>query len=155
MGNCGKEIERKFLVDKRLWSRPADGGLVCKQGYIFSDGDKLLRVRIIGDAAYLTIKAKGQGITRIEYEYQIPVEDAAVMLNKFCGGAIVEKIRYEFNFADMNWCVDVFAGDNDGLILAEVELDDENQQFERPTWIAEEVTEDPRYLNVNLVKKKK
>ena len=155
MGKYGEEIERKFLVNKQLWSQPAKGGLVCRQGYIFSDGDKLARVRIIGDKAYLTIKAKGQGITRMEYEYPIPVEDAAVMLDKFCGGALIEKIRYEFDFAGMNWCVDVFAGANEGLILAEVELDDENQQFEKPIWTAEEVTADQRYLNVNLAKNNK
>lgn len=155
MGKYAEEIERKFLVDKHQWSPPAKGGLACRQGYIFSDGDKLVRVRIIGDKAYLTIKAKGLGISRIEYEYPIPVEDAAVMLDKFCDGAIVEKVRYEFDFAGVNWCVDVFVGNNEGLILAEVELDDEDQQFEKPIWIAEEVTADQRYLNVNLAKKKK
>ena len=155
MEKYAKEIERRFLVDKQLWSPHAKGGLVCRQGYILSDGDKLLRVRIIGGKAYLTFKAKGQGIARVEYEYPIPVEDAAVMLDKFCDGALVEKVRYEFEIAGMKWCVDVFAGANEGLILAEIELDDENQQFEKPIWITEEVTADPRYLNVNLAKKMK
>ncbi|MDJ0728974.1 MAG: CYTH domain-containing protein [Crocosphaera sp.] len=146
------EIERKFLVINDNW-RSLGQGKVYKQGYI-STGKKMttIRVRIIGEKAYLTIKSKTEGISRHEFEYPIPLEDAQIMLNSLCDRPLIEKIRYKINHDNLLWEIDEFQGENKGLILAEVELENENQMLNIPDWVGEEVSHDPRYYNVNLVK---
>lgn len=147
-----KEIERKFLVDQTKWQTPAEGGKYYKQGYLFCDPEKSVRVRLIGKAGYLTIKVKDTDISRYEYEYEIPAEQACEMLDNFCTDSMIEKVRYVLDFCGMFWEVDVFGGDNEGLIIAEVELESEDQEITLPGWVDAEVTGDPKYLNVNLAK---
>lgn len=145
------EIERKFLVKGEDW-RFLGTGRIYRQGYISTIRGIAVRVRIAGDRAYLTIKGKTQGITRQEFEYPIPLDDAEILLNSLCDRPLIEKTRYAIQLGNLLWEVDEFFGDNEGLILAEVELTDEDQKIELPTWIDREVTSDPRYYNVNLVK---
>ncbi|MGB5768999.1 MAG: CYTH domain-containing protein [Crocosphaera sp.] len=146
------EIERKFLLKNDNWRFLATGK-VYRQGYILTE-DKIttIRVRIIGTDAYLTIKSKTEGISRNEFEYSIPLEDAEIMLNTLCNRPLIEKIRYKVIQEELVWEVDEFQGENEGLILAEVELKDENQTINLPDWVGEEVTYDSRYYNVNLAK---
>jgi adenylate cyclase len=146
----GVEIERKFLVDYKKWialTKPQ--GMAIKQGYMLKDNSKTIRIRIKDDESYITIKGKTQGISRSEYEYGIPLNDGNEMLTAFCD-AVVEKVRYCITYADKLWEVDVFDGDNQGLVVAEIELDDEAETFELPDWITTEVTDDHRYFNSNL-----
>jgi len=143
----GIEIERKFLVDPEEWrqlSKP--GGTYYKQGYIVNDAHRTVRVRIAGEQAYLTIKGITSGISRKEYEYAIPVEDAVELLENFAV-SLIEKKRYCINFAGKLWEIDEFAGDNEGLIMAEIELEHEADEFEVPGWVTTEVTGDMRYYN--------
>ncbi len=146
------EIERKFLLKNDHWRFLATGK-VYRQGYILTE-DKLttIRVRVIGTDAYLTIKGKTEGISRNEFEYSIPLEDAEIMLKTLCNRPLIEKIRYKVIQEELVWEVDEFQGENEGLILAEVELKDENQTINLPDWVGEEVTYDSRYYNVNLAK---
>ncbi|MDJ0743285.1 MAG: CYTH domain-containing protein [Xenococcaceae cyanobacterium MO_167.B27] len=146
----GKEIERKYLVKGNQWKNLAQG-VVYRQGYIPTVGNTTVRVRIVGNQGYLTIKGENIGETRSEFEYPIPVEDAEEMLNSLCDRPLIEKTRYKIPVGDLVWEVDEFAGENAGLIIAEVELQEENQQIELPEWIARQVT-DPKYYNANLVK---
>ncbi|WP_214071010.1 CYTH domain-containing protein [Mucilaginibacter sp. dw_454] len=146
----GIEIERKFLVDHKKWqalNKPA--GTKLRQGYIVDDQTRTVRLRIAGDNAWLTFKGGTQGISRTEYEYDIPVGDAAELFEQFVKSGL-EKTRYCITYADKLWEVDVFEGDNNGLIVAEIELDSEDEQFELPPWIGEEVSDDPRYYNSSL-----
>jgi adenylate cyclase len=153
-----KEIERKFLVNGNGWrSGPKEGGakeggLPIRQGYLSSEKACTVRVRTFGERAFITVKGAPVGAVRAEYEYEIPVTDAHEMLDTLCGRPLIEKTRHELDVAGRLWVVDVFAGDNDGLVVAEVELEEEGQAIDLPDWVAEEVTDDPRYLNVNLVK---
>jgi CYTH domain-containing protein len=144
-----KEIERKFLVKEGSW-RQAKGSQY-RQGYLNSIKERIVRVRTISDKGYLTIKGITVGASRMEFEYEIPLQDANELL-KICEKPLIEKIRYTMEDGGMVWEIDEFAGDNQGLIVAEVELDSEDQQFPRPDWIGEEVTGDPRYFNSNLIK---
>ena len=144
------EIERKFLVNGDLW-RSLGTGESYKQGYIPTQDQTAVRVRIVGDRAYLTIKGKNQGMVRAEFEYPIPLDDAEMMLVTLCRPPLIEKIRYRIPQGDLIWEVDEFSGENQGLILAEVELQSEHQAIAIPTWIGQEVTADPRYYNSNLV----
>jgi len=148
----GKEIERKFLVKGNAWRRLATG-ILYRQGYLSIVKERTVRVRIIGTKGFLTIKGITVGATRTEFEYEIPVKDANIMLDELCERPIIEKNRYKINHAGLIWEIDEFAGENKGLIIAEVELDDETQKVQLPEWIGEEVTDDPRYFNVNLIKK--
>lgn len=127
------------------------GSKYC-QGYIPTQGNSTVRVRIAADRGYLTIKGPRVGFSRSEFEYLIPLEDARHMLCTLCERPLIEKIRYRVNWAGFNWEIDEFDGVNKGLILAEVELNDENQLIELPPWIGEEVSNDIRYFNSNLVK---
>lgn len=145
----GVEIERKFLVEGDSWKASADEGLVCRQGYLHATEDKTIRVRVIGAKAYLTIKGATTGITRSEFEYEIPVVDANEML-ALCGDAVVEKKRYFITHGGMVWELDIFSGANEGLILAEIELESEDQPFDLPDWVGKEVSNDPRYYNAYL-----
>ncbi|VGO12947.1 Inorganic triphosphatase [Pontiella desulfatans] len=148
----GIEIERKFLVKDDSWKEHADDGLVCKQGYLASDRDKTVRIRVMGEKAFLTIKGATYGLSRSEYEYEIPVIDAEGML-QFCATAPVEKTRYLIEHVGMTWELDVFMGANAGLIMAEIELDSEDQPFELPAWAGEEVSGDVRFYNSHLAQK--
>jgi adenylate cyclase len=142
------EIERKFLVRGEPWKSLPQGALM-RQGYITASPERVVRVRIEGDAAMLTIKAARAGFVRGEWEYPIPVADANELL-QLCVQPLIEKYRYRISFANMLWELDVFIGDNAGLVVAEIELDHESQTFAKPDWVGDEVTNDPRYLNANL-----
>ncbi len=148
----GTEIERKFLVGDNSWRVGAEGKLY-RQGYLSTAADRNVRVRIIGDQGFLTVKGRASGITRLEFEYEIPVEDADRMLDALCLKPLIEKTRYKIDYRGATWEVDDFAGDNAGLVVAEVELASEDQHVELPSWIGEEVSDDPRYLNSSLVEK--
>ena len=145
------EIERKFLVRGNGWRSQAVGQ-VYRQGYMSTEDGITLRARVVGDQGYLTIKGPSFGNSRSEYEYEIPLEDAQEMLNTLCSSPLIEKVRYKVYYRNFVWEVDEFAGYNQGLIVAEVELNDENQTFELPEWIGEEVSQDKRYSNSNLSK---
>jgi CYTH domain-containing protein len=147
----GKEIERKYLVKGDAWKKLATG-TSYRQGYLSTVKERTVRVRTIDDKGYLTIKGITIGATRVEYEYDIPVNDASDMLTNLCEQPLIEKNRYKIEYAGLTWEVDEFFGDNDGLIIAEVELESEDQKIELPEWIGEEVTADPRYFNSNLTK---
>ena len=144
------EIERKFLVKGNRW-RSLGAGEYYKQGYIPTQDQTTVRIRIVGDRGYLTLKGKNQGIVRAEFEYPIPLDDAEKMLATLCRPPFIEKIRYRIPQGDLIWEVDEFSGENRGLILAEVELQTEHQAIALPPWIGQEVTGDPRYYNSNLV----
>jgi CYTH domain-containing protein len=146
----GKEIERKFGVTGDGWR--AGQGLYYRQGYLSLEPERTVRVRTEGDnEAYLTIKGISQGATRREYEYGIPVEEAKEMLDRLCQKPLIEKKRYKIEHGGLTWEVDEFFGENEGLIIAEVELESEDQPFEKPDWLGPEVTGDRRYFNASLV----
>ena len=145
----GIEIERKFLVADEGWRQAATRQTRFSQGYLSRDPARTVRVRIAGDAAFLTIKGATTGATRAEFEYDVPVADAQQLL-AMCDGPVVEKVRHLCGHAGMTWEVDEFLGANAGLVVAEIELQTEDQAFERPAWLGEEVTGDARYVNANL-----
>ena len=150
------EIERKFLLVNEDWRAEADAGVVMRQGYLTSflpehAPKSSIRVRIAGDKAYLNIKGATLGVTRVEYEYPIPLADANQMLDSLADGPLIEKTRYHVQHGAHTWEIDVFAGDNQGLVVAEVELAAEDERYERPAWLGDEVSDDPRYYNVCLV----
>ena len=148
------EIERKFLVNGDSWRQVAGSGLVCEQGYLSSlVNGATVRVRKIGAEGWLTIKGPSSGISRLEMEYQIPVADAEVLLQTLCGDQIVSKTRYCVEFSGFVWEIDEFSGANRGLVLAEIELEKEDQRFEKPDWVGQEVSEDSCYYNAALAKK--
>lgn len=147
----GVEIERKFLVRGDAWKTLAEGVLL-RQGYLSSQPERVVRVRVEGDAARLTIKGKSSGATRGEWEYPIPLADAQVFLDTLCERPVIEKYRYRIPHAGMIWEVDEFLGENAGLVVAEIELASEDQAFERPDWVGEEVTHDARYFNSSLLR---
>jgi len=146
----GQEIERKFLVKDNSW-RTATGTLI-RQGYLRNQIEGTVRVRTKGERAYLTIKGNTTGITRLEFEYEIPVEDANQILDKLCIKPLIEKIRYDVHVGGFKWEIDEFLGENAGLVVAEIELEDEGQKFPKPDWLGKEVSEEFRYQNANLVK---
>ncbi len=145
----GKEIERKFLVKGFTW-REVKGAMI-RQGYLNSAKERNVRVRIIEDKAYLTIKGIAVGASRLEFEYEVPFQDAAELL-EICEKPLIEKRRYPVLEGGFVWEVDEFFGENEGLIVAEVELESEDQAFHKPDWVGEEVTGDTRYFNSNLIK---
>ena len=145
----GTEIERKFLVRGNEW-RTGEGA-TFRQGYLSTDHQRTVRVRIADKIALLTVKGETHGTTRAEYEYPIPLQDALEMLEDLCVRPLIEKRRYEVEHGGLMWELDEFFNDNDGLILAEVELASEDQEIAIPPWIGREVTGDPRYYNSNLV----
>ena len=145
-----KEIERKFLV-QASW-QPQDEGIKIAQGHLSTVPERTVRVRIKGDKGYLTIKGKNQGISRAEFEYEIPIGDAEELL-KLAEQPILSKTRYLEQHGNRLWEIDVFAGENQGLVVAEVELPDEQAEFSRPDWLGQEVSGDVRYYNANLIKK--
>ena len=145
-----KEIERKFLIDIKKLDLP-DNGIVIRQGYLPTSSKTVVRVRIKGVKAFLTVKGENKGAVRSEYEYDIPLIEAEELLNDLCDKPFIDKTRYEINVADHIWEVDIFHGENSGLIVAEIELDDETEKFELPSWVTEEVTGDAKYYNSNLL----
>jgi len=147
----GIEIERKFLVKDDSWRAEADEGMACRQGYLVAEKERTVRVRTMGTKAFLTIKGAAAGISRAEFEYEIPLPDAEALLG-LCGGAVVEKMRHRVRHSDMVWEVDVFGGRHAGLVLAEIELEREDQEFEMPGWAGKEVSADPRYCNAVLAR---
>ncbi len=146
----GTEIEKKFLIINDDWRSLGTGESYC-QGYLNAEKGRTVRVRIINDHGILTIKGPNVGGTRLEYEYDIPINEAREMLYELCHKPLIEKTRYKIPFEGFIWEVDQFTGENEGLIFAEIELSYEGQKFEKPPWIGEEVTDDSRYYNANLV----
>lgn len=145
-----KEIERKFLVIGDDWRRLAEGTMY-RQGYLNSVKERTVRIRTVGERAFLTVKGITVGSTRVEYEYEIPVADCNAMLDGLAEQPIIEKKRYRIPFGGLVWEVDEFFGENLGLIVAEVELTSEDQAFDKPAWVGAEVGHDPRYFNSNLI----
>jgi adenylate cyclase len=147
----GVEIERKFLLVGDDW-RGLGEPVLLRQGYLSSQPDRVVRVRIEGERATMTIKGRSSGATRGEWEYAIPLLDANELLNQLCEKPMIEKYRRRIPFAGLIWEVDEFLGENQGLMFAEVELESEDQQFDKPSWIGKEVTDDPRYYNSSLIR---
>lgn len=145
------EIERKFLVRSDAWRGTGEGTLY-RQGYLVNSESQTVRVRIADRDAWLTIKGTRVGLTRPEFEYPIPAGDAEQMLATLCDGSLVEKTRYKVPVGRHVWEIDEFHGDNAGLVLAELELEHEAESFERPEWLGEEVSDDPRYYSGSLAK---
>ncbi len=148
----GVEIERKFLVVGEGWRDQVEDETRLVQGYLTEDARTTVRVRIHGETARLTLKGASRGISRLEFEYPIPVEDAETLLRELAVSPLVEKTRYRVPHAGHVWELDVFAGANAGLVLAELELTTVDEAFERPDWLGAEVSDDPRYFNVNLAR---
>ena len=148
----GVEIERKYLVKSDAWRELADAGTEYLQGYLIGARQASVRVRIEGKQAFLNIKSMTLDISRLEFQYPIPLADAREMLAQLCAKPLVEKTRYRVPHANHVWEIDVFAGVNQGLIVAEVELAAVNESLELPSWIGEEVSRDARYYNVNLAR---
>ena len=146
----GTEIERKFLVRDDSFRSLAQGTRY-RQGYLNSTKERVVRVRTIDDKGFLTIKGITTGATRAEYEYEIPVKEAEAILNELCEQPLIEKNRYKIAHRGFIWEVDEFFGENQGLIFAEVELESEDQSYDKPEWITDEVTGDPKYFNSNLI----
>ena len=141
------EIERKFLVEGTDW-QSATPTYYC-QGYLNRDKHRTVRVRVAGEQGFLTVKGLTTGASRAEFEYTIPLEDAKALL-ALCEGPLVEKLRHIVKHAGLRWEVDAFLGDNDGLVVAEIELESEAQEIALPEWVGAEITGDARYYNLNL-----
>ena len=146
----GMEIERKYLMASGGWRGLAEG-VDYRQGYLSTVKERTVRVRTIADRGFLTVKGISTGASRREYEYEIPAGEAHEMLDELCERPLIEKRRFEISHAGLIWEIDEFSGDNAGLIVAEVELESEDQLIDIPSWIGEEVTGDPRYFNSSLV----
>ena len=144
-----KEIERKFLLKEYPW--PNKTAIRYRQGYLNSSKERTVRVRTIGDKGFLTVKGITVEASRLEFEYEIPFQDANKLL-EICEKSLIEKNRYKVEEGGLVWEIDEFLGENQGLIIAELELESEDQEFEKPDWVGEEVTGDPRYYNANLIK---
>ena len=145
-----QEIERKFLIDLAKLGELPEGTRIV-QGYIPTQGKTAVRIRLKGEQAFLTIKGENRGAVRSEFEYPIPVADADAMLAELCNGQLVDKIRYVIEHQGHSWELDIFSGNNQGLVVAEVELDAEDEAVVLPDWVTEEVTGDPRYYNSSLI----
>lgn len=145
------EIERKYLVDLEKLGT-LENGTRIKQGYLSTNKDAVVRVRVKNDRAYLTIKGSNIGVTRLEFEYQIPLIEANEMLDKLCQKPVIDKTRYLIDYENHTWELDVFYGENEGLVVVEVELSSEDETIILPSWVKEEVTSDARYYNSNLMK---
>jgi len=150
--NMATEIERKFLLKNSSWKELADEGTQYTQGYLVGSKHASVRVRIQGKRAFLNIKSATIDITRQEFEYEIPLDEATEMLETLCEKPLIDKVRYLIKNENHVWEIDVFSGDNDGLIVAEIELKDKDENFIKPDWLGDEVSDDERYYNVCLVK---
>ena len=146
-----KEIERKFLVDIDIWGAQVKGAFSnISQAYLQNSKGQTIRLRLRDNKAYLTIKGPTKGLTRNEYEYEIPFKEAEQMIFDF-KLKVLKKRRYLIDFATKTWEVDVFEDQLKGLILAEIELESEQEKFEKPDWVGEEVSYDASYFNANLI----
>jgi len=145
------EIERKFLVINQEYKSLGTKHYI-HQGFLSTDKERVVRIRVFDEQAFITVKGKNTGATRTEFEYEIPLEDAKFMLEQICVRPTIEKYRYNINYEGFTWEVDEFLGENEGLLVAEIELEVADQEFSLPGWVGEEVTADPRYYNANLVK---
>ena len=145
------EIERKFLILNDNWRKEADDGIHMIQGYMGSNEKSSIRIRVNGDSANLNIKSKTLGIQRHEYDYAIPLNEATEMLETLCDYPLIEKTRYHVMHDGHKWEIDVFAGENEGLVVAEVELSSLEEEISMPDWVGEDVSDDPRYYNICLV----
>lgn len=150
MPGMGMEIERKFLVISDDWKQQVITSTPIVQGYLVSGEDLTVRARVRGDRAYVTFKGRTEGISRSEFEYEIPVADARAMLEQFAKGPVIDKVRHLVEVDGHTWEVDVFGGENAGLVMAELELQDADEQFTLPDWAGLDVSDDDRYYNVNL-----
>jgi CYTH domain-containing protein len=148
----GTEIERKFLVVGDAWRQGAIG-VLYRQGYLCTTPERTARVRVAGDKGYLTVKGSRTGVSRLEFEYPIPLEDAQAMLDALCVRPLIEKTRYRIDHGGLVWEVDEFAGENAGLVIAEVELEREDQEVSLPAWVGKEVSADDRYANSSLAER--
>lgn len=156
----GLEIERKFLLRAEAWEArrreletkgtASEAGVRYVQGYLSTDKKRTVRVRTMGERAFLTIKGATDGLARREYEYEIPIAEARELLTELCHHPLIEKTRYRIDYEGYTWDVDEFYGENKGLQIAEIELPFVDATFERPPWVGEEVSDDPRYFNANL-----
>ncbi|MCD6429807.1 MAG: CYTH domain-containing protein [Deltaproteobacteria bacterium] len=144
------EIERKFLLLDDSWCYKADAGIIMHQGYLSNNSKSSIRVRISGEQANLNIKSSTPGTVRSEYEYPVPVTEAEELLADLCHESIIEKIRYHVEFSGFTWEIDVFSGANSGLVVAEIELSEIDQDFPRPAWLGREVSDKIRYYNSHL-----
>ena len=146
-----KEIERKFLLKDDSWRSKTQGpGKLYSQGYLCSEPERTVRVRLAGERGVMTVKGLTRGATRTEFEYALPAEDARQMLDELCERPLISKYRHFIHRGEFTWEIDEFLEENQGLVVAEIELEDENQKFDRPAWLGREVTDDPRYYNSNL-----
>ncbi len=143
------EIERKFLVTNDSWNKLTTG-IRYRQAYLSRTPERTVRVRVADGQGFLTIKGINAGARRVEFEYEIPLGDATVMIDTLCVAPVLEKDRYTLEYAGFRWEIDVFLGENQGLVVAEIELEQEEQYFSRPHWLGREVTGDARYYNSNL-----
>ncbi|MBX3742852.1 MAG: CYTH domain-containing protein [Akkermansiaceae bacterium] len=143
------EIERKYLVADDSWRAENPEGIRMAQGYLSRETGRTVRVRVAGDKAWLTIKGAAEGISRAEFEYEIPAEEGSQLL-ALCEPSVIDKTRFLVPHGSHVWEVDVFHGENDGLVVAEVELADESEQPELPAWVGSEVSDDRRYANSSL-----
>ena len=147
----GVEIERKFLVDKDsdAWRRD---GEIFRQGYLSTHKGRTVRIRVRGERGFITVKGLAEGLRRVEFEYEIPKAEATAMLERLCEQPIIEKTRYHVPYGAHLWEVDAFHGANAGLVVAEIELGQPEEEFEKPSWLGAEVTGQARYFNSRLVK---
>jgi adenylate cyclase len=148
----GTEVERKFLVTSEDWRGAAEDAQRMRQGYLPGLETASVRVRVAGDRAWLNIKGATLTVSRLEFDYPIPVVDAESILDALCARPLVEKTRYHVPYQGHLWEVDVFEGESAGLVVAEIELASPEEVFARPPWLGEEVSHDPRYYNALLVK---
>ena len=148
----GVEVERKFLVRDESWRADVTTATRIVQGYVAQTATTTVRVRVRGDRGFLTLKGVSTGIARSEFEYEVPVDDALAMLDELAQGPVIDKVRHLVPVGAHTWEVDVFAGDNAPLVMAEVELADSEEAFELPAWAGAEVSDDQRYFNVNLAR---
>ncbi|MFO1430458.1 MAG: CYTH domain-containing protein [Candidatus Competibacteraceae bacterium] len=147
-----QEIEHKFLVRDDSWRKEVYRSMSLRQGYLVSDRVRSVRVRIADGQAHLNIKSGTLGVSRSEYEYEIPPADAQELLDHLCSKPLLEKTRHLVRYGDHVWEIDVFEGDNAGLVVAEIELAGVGESFARPPWLGEEVSHDPRYYNSQLAR---
>ncbi len=146
------EIERKFLVRDESWREHARDPMRIRQGYVLAGPKASVRIRISGRRAWLNLKSATVGVSRAEFDYEIPLADAEQLMDSLCERPLIEKIRYFVDHAGHCWEVDVFEGENAGLVVAEIELASEDEAFESPSWAGREVSQDRRYYNAALVK---
>lgn len=143
------EIERKFLLKNDSWREHIERSIPLKQGYLSTTPERTVRIRTKGEQGILTVKGATEGVSRVEFEYEVPLADALAML-QLCENAPIEKVRHLVHYQGHLWEIDEFEGSNAGLVVAEIELASEEEKFALPDWIGEEVSDDPRYYNASL-----